>query len=183
MSSKSRSSWKPQVTPDDVTKKTADIFAEIAISMRERGIDSLEVARFLNRLVFCFFAQDVRLLPDRVLSDLCENYNDNPAEFDAALLELFHSMNEGKRFGFTPIPYFNGDLFKDPDTVCMTGGELEELLEATLPNWAHIDPSIFGTLFERVVDPEKQGLIGAEYTTEADILTVINPVIMDPAAR
>lgn len=171
---------EPQTTPDDVTRATADIFAEIAISMRERGIDSLEVARFLNRLVFCFFAQDVRLLPDRVLSDLCDNYNANPAEFDAALLELFHSMNEGKRFGFTPIPHFNGDLFKHPTTIRMTGGELEALVEATLPNWAHIDPSIFGTLFERVIDPEKQGLIGAEYTTEEDILTVINPVIMDP---
>ena len=87
---------EPQVTPDDVTRETADIFAEIAISMRERGIDSLEVARFLNRLVFCFFAQDVRLLPDRVLSDLCENYNANPAEFDAALLELFHSIERGQ---------------------------------------------------------------------------------------
>ena len=171
---------EPQITPDDVTRETADIFAEIAISMRERGIDSLEVARFLNRLVFCFFAQDVRLLPDRILSDLCENYNANPAEFDAALLELFQSMNEGKRFGFTPIPHFNGDLFKEPDTVLMSDTELEKLVEATLPNWAHIDPSIFGTLFERVIDPEKQGLIGAEYTTEADILTVINPVIMDP---
>ena len=62
----------------------------------------------------------------------------------------------------------------------MTGGELEKLLEATLPNWAHIDPSIFGTLFERVIDPRKQGLIGAEYTTEEDILTVINPVLMNP---
>ena len=174
------SELEPEITPDDVTRETADIFAEIAQSMRGRGIDSLEVARFLNRLVFCFFAQDVRLLPDRVLSDLCENYNTNTAEFDAALLELFHSMNEGKRFGFTPIPHFNGDLFKDPDTICMTDGELEKLVEATLPNWAHIDPSIFGTLFERVIDPAKQGLIGAEYTTEADILTVINPVIMDP---
>lgn len=171
---------EPLITPDDVTRETADIFAEIAISMRDRGIDSLEVARFLNRLVFCFFAQDVRLLPDRVLSDLCDNYSANPAEFDAALLELFHSMNEGGRFGFTPVPHFNGDLFKDPDTIRMTEVELEKLVEATLPNWAHIDPSIFGTLFERVIDPAKQGLIGAEYTTEDDILAVINPVIMDP---
>ena len=71
-------------------------------------------------------------------------------------------------------------LFRNPDTVHMTEVELEKLAEATLPNWAHIDPSIFGTLFERVVDPEKQDLIGAEYTTEADILTVINPVMMNP---
>ena len=173
---------EPQTTPDDVTRATADIFAEIAISMRGRGLDSLAVARFLNRLVFCFFAEDVGLLPIRVLLRLCENFSSNPDEFDDALNELFHHMHEGGRFGSVLIPHFNGDLFKDSDTVLMNEVELEKLAEATLPNWAHIDPSIFGTLFERVVDPKKQGLIGigAEYTTEDDILTVINPVIMDP---
>ena len=174
------SELEPEITPDDVTRETADIFANIAVSMRERGIDSLEVARFLNRLVFCFFAQDVRLLPDRILTELCERFNTDPAEFDAGIEELFRRMNEGGRFGPLIIPHFNGDLFKDPTTVPMTEVELEKLVEATQPNWAHIDPSIFGTLFERVIDPEKQGLIGAEYTTEADILTVINPVIMNP---
>ena len=174
------SELEPEITPDDVTRETADIFADIAVSMRERGIDSLEVARFLNRLVFCFFAQDVRLLPDRILTDLCERFNTDPAEFDGGIEELFRRMNEGGRFGPLIIPHFNGDLFKDPTTVPMTEVELEKLVEATQPNWAHIDPSIFGTLFERVIDPEKQGLIGAEYTTEADILTVINPVIMNP---
>ena len=171
---------EPEITPDDVTRDTAEIFAEIAKSMRDRCIDSLEVARFLNRLVFCFFAEDVRLLPDEILSSLCKSFNTDPQEFDGALKELFNCMNEGGRFGVQQIPHFNGDLFKDPDTVCLTEAELEKLVEAAERNWAHIDPSIFGTLFERVVDPAKQRLIGAEYTTEADILTVINPVIMNP---
>ena len=174
------SELEPDITPDDVTKETVKVFADIAASMRERGVDSLEVARFLNKLVFCFFAQDVGLLPDRVLSNLCENFDTNPEEFDAALKELFHHMHEGGRFGFQRIGYFDGDMFNNPDTVLMESREIELLIEATLPNWAHIDPSILGTLFERVVDPKKQGLIGAEYTTEADILTVINPVIMHP---
>ena len=171
---------EPEITPDDVTKETADVFADIAASMRGRGVDSLEVARFLNRLVFCFFAQDVGLLPDDILSALCNRFNTDPEEFDLALRDLFRNMDVGGRFGIQRIRSFNGDLFRNPETVRMTEVELEKLAEATLPNWAHIDPSIFGTLFERVVDPEKQDLIGAEYTTEADILTVINPVIMDP---
>ncbi len=171
---------EPEVTPDDVTRETADIFADIAVSMRERGVDSLDVARFLNRLVFCFFAQDIGLLPDRVVSDLCAEFNADPDEFDDALSELFQTMDAGGRFGIQRVRNFNGDLFQDSDTVRMTPTELEKLVEATLPNWAHIDPSILGTLFERVVDPEKRNLIGVEYTTEADILTVINPVIIDP---
>ena len=171
---------EPEVTPHDVTRETAEVFADIAASMRDRGVDSLEVARFLNRLVFCFFAQDVGLLPGDVLSDLCKGFNTDPGEFDAALNDLFLNMDAGGRFGVQRIRSFNGDLFRSPDTVRMTEVELERLVEATLPNWGHIDPSIFGTLFERVVDPQKQGLIGAEYTTETDILTVINPVMMNP---
>ena len=171
---------EPDITPNDITEATANTFAAIAQSMRQRGADPLEVARFLNRLVFCFFAQDVGLLPERVLSRLCENYQSNPAEFDRGVRELFLRMNEGGRFGFNPIRHFNGDLFKKPDTVLMELYELERLAEATERNWAHIEPSIFGTLFERVVDPDKEVLIGAEYTTEADILTVVEPVMMRP---
>ena len=171
---------EPEISPDDVTKATADIFARIAASMRERGVDSLDVARLLNRLVFCFFAQDVGLLPGQMITELCENFHDNPAEFDQGLQELFRRMNDGGRFGVQTIRQFNGDLFTDPDTVLMTTGELEGLAEATERNWAHIEPSIFGTLFERVVDPNKQGLVGAQYTSEADIRSVIDPVIIKP---
>ena len=171
---------EPEISPDDVTKATADIFARIAASMRERGVDSLDVARFLNRLVLCFFAQDVGLLPGQMITELCENFHDNPAEFDQGLQELFRRMNDGGRFGVQTIRQFNGDLFTDPDTVLMTTGELEGLAEATERNWAHIEPSIFGTLFERVVDPNKQGLVGAQYTSEADIRSVIDPVIIKP---
>ena len=171
---------EPEISPDDVTKATADIFAKIAASMRERGVDSLDVARFLNRLVFCFFAQDVGLLPGQMITELCKNFHNNPAEFDQGLQELFRRMNDGGRFGVQTIRQFNGDLFTDPDTVLMTTGELEGLAEATERNWAHIEPSIFGTLFERVVDPNKQGLVGAQYTSEADIRSVIDPVIIKP---
>ena len=172
---------EPETTPDEVTRATADIFANIARSMRDcqrhHQVDPLEAARFLNRLVFCFFAQDVGLLPERVLSQLCDNYHDDPDEFDAGLRDLFSQMNDGGRYGSQPIRHFNGDLFKEPDAVVMDTDELEMLVEATERNWAHISPSIFGTLFERVVDPDKEILIGADYTTEADILAAVEPVM------
>ena len=171
---------EPEISPNEVTEETAKIFAAIAQLMRERGVDSLEVARFLNRLVFCFFAQDVGLLPNQILSQLCENYHGDPAEFDDGLRELFAQMNEGGRFGVERIRQFNGDLFREPGTVLMTTEELENLAEAPKRNWAHIEPSIFGTLFERAVDPGKQGLVGAQYTSEEDILAVIKPVIINP---
>ncbi len=171
---------EPEISPDDVTKATANIFAAIAQSMRQRGVDSLEAARFLNRLVFCFFAQDVGLLPERALSRLVTEFYREPDRFDLGLRELFRNMSVGGQFGFLRIRYFNGDLFKEPDTVPMVADELEKLVEVSHENWAHIDPSILGTLFERAIDPEKQGLIGAQYTSEDDIRAVIDPVIMRP---
>ena len=171
---------EPEISPEQITKATADIFGEIARSMRDRGIDSLDVARFLNRLVFCFFAQDVGLLPGRPLTRLYENFHNNPARFDDGLKDLFVQMNDGGRFGPEPIRHFNGDLFKEPGTALMSDNELAMLRDANEQSWAHVDPSILGALFERAVDPEKQGLIGAQYTSEDDIRAVIDPVIMRP---
>ena len=87
-------------------------------------------------------------------------------------------MNDGGRFGPEPVRHFNGDLFKEPGTVLLSDNELGMLRDANEQNWAHVDPSILGTLFERAIDPQKQGLIGAQYTSEDDIRAVIDPVIM-----
>ncbi|MYC34025.1 MAG: class I SAM-dependent DNA methyltransferase [Chloroflexi bacterium] len=171
---------EPEISPEQVTETTASIFGEIARSMRQRDIDSLDVARFLNRLVFCFFAQDIGLLPERALSRLIAEFYREPALFDQGLRELLHNMNAGGQFGFLRIRHFNGDLFKEPGTVLMIDAELEKLVEVSHENWAHIEPSILGTLFERVIDPEKQGLVGAQYTSEADIKAVITSVMMRP---
>ncbi len=171
---------EPEISPEQVTKTTADVFGDIARSMRERGIDSLDVARFLNRLIFCFFAQDVGLLPERILSRLASEFYRDPDMFDQGLRDLFHNMHGGGRFGFNRIRHFNGDLFRDPETVRMQEAELEKLVEVSHENWAHIEPSILGTLFERVIDPEKQGLVGAQYTSEEDIRAVITSVMMRP---
>ena len=171
---------EPEISPEQVTETTASIFGEIALSMRQRGIDSLDVARFLNRLVFCFFAQDIGLLPERALSRLITEFYREPVRFDRGLRELLHNMNAGGQFGFLRIRHFNGDLFKEPGTVLMVEAELEKLVEVSHENWAHIEPSILGTLFERVIDPEKQGLVGAQYTSEADIKAVITSVMMRP---
>ena len=54
---------EPDITPDDVTKETANVFADIAVSMRERGVDSLEVARFLNRLDLLLLRSGYRTSP------------------------------------------------------------------------------------------------------------------------
>ena len=63
---------------------------------------------------------------------------------------------------------------------CKSG---EFLLAKNMQNWASIDPSIFGPLFERIIDESKRSQLGLHYTSKQDIMLVVEPVIMDPLRK
>jgi len=92
-------------------------------------------------------------------------------------------MSTGGYFGADRIMWFNGGLFADADVVDLRPGEIEELVRVNDYDWAHVEPSIFGTLFERTLDPAKRSQIGAHYTSRDDILTLLEPVVMAPLRR
>lgn len=61
--------------------------------------------------------------------------------------------------------------------------ELDILARAADLNWGGIEPAIFGTLFERILDPDKRSQIGAHYTSKEDIMLIVEPVLMEPLRR
>jgi hypothetical protein len=71
-------------------------------------------------------------------------------------------------------------LFADVDVLELTGEEIGSILEARQRDWSKVDPSIFGTLFERGLDPDKRSQLGAHYTTRQDVEAVVEPVVMQP---
>ncbi len=92
-------------------------------------------------------------------------------------------MNEGGTFGADVIHRFNGNLFAADGTLELTRDELDRLYQAARLDWSAIDPSIFGTLFERGMDPDKRSQLGAHYTSRDDIETLVEPVVMKPLRR
>ena len=92
-------------------------------------------------------------------------------------------MSEGGLFGVEEIAYFNGDLFDESETVELSGVALFHLVQAVRKNWRDIEPSIFGTLFEGVLDATKRSYLGAHYTSSDDIMLVVEPVVMKPLRR
>jgi SAM-dependent methyltransferase len=92
-------------------------------------------------------------------------------------------MATGGSFGVEDIPHFNGGLFADDRAFDLTRDDLQVLARACQLNWASVEPAIFGTLFERSLDPAKWAQIGAHYTTRDDILLVVEPVLMAPLRR
>ena len=138
------------------------------------------LARYLNQIVFCLYAEDAGLLRSGLFSDIVRNHWKNPDVFNLAVKNLFEQMARGGLFGADAIAHFNGDLFNESETVELSEVSLQRLVEAVSKNWRNIEPSIFGTLFEGALDATKRSQLGAHYTSPDDIMLVIEPVLMKP---
>jgi type II restriction/modification system DNA methylase subunit YeeA len=170
-------------TRDEVTRKAAVQVARLADSLRARGEDPHRAAHFLIRLLFCLFAEDIQLLPERLFTQLVERTRATPAAFTRQLQQLFGEMAVGGWFGADRIPYFDGGLFDDDSVLGLERADLDLLAGVTALDWSSIEPSIFGTLFERSLDPSKRAQLGAHYTSRDDILLIVEPVLMAPLRR
>src|SRR5438270_3657483 len=148
---------KPQRTTDEVTEKLAQQIGEVARSLQEREsvelIDAksrrelavaqrknLRIARFLNRIVFCFFAEDTGLLPKNVVTDIFNQSVDDPEHFAEVLEDLFQKMAKGGTFGAQKIRHFNGHLFEDASVFELVEDEISKLAVAGEADWQFIQP-------------------------------------------
>ena len=171
---------RPGESRQALTERAAATFAELAQSLRDRGHDPRLVAHFVNRLVFCMFAEDVGLLPDDMFTRMLEHSRRRPDEFAALAQELFGAMCTGGRVGFETVAWFNGGLFDDDHALPLERAEIVTTLKAAALDWSQIDPSILGTLFERGLDPDKRSQLGAHYTDRDKILRIVEPTVVRP---
>jgi restriction-modification enzyme MmeI-like protein len=174
---------RPGVTSKTITADAASRVAQIALSLRDRGYEAQKVAHFLDRIVFTMFAEDVGLLPKDLFTGIAKMTKFDPKGFTTIISNLFGSMATGGYFGDKPIIHFNGNLFSDGDVLELTEAEIKSVLEAAELDWSAVDPSIFGTLFERGLDPNKRSQLGAHYTSREDIEVLVDPVVMAPLRR
>lgn len=172
--------FKPTKTRQLVTEQAAQNFANLAQRLRERGHDPQRVAHFVNRLVFCMFAEDVELLPNKMFERMIKAARPDPASFATHAKALFGAMKDGGLVGFEKVDWFNGGLFDNDDVLPMEWEDLDDLIRAAHLDWSDIDPSILGTLFERGLDPAKRSQLGAHYTDRDKIMQIVNPVIVEP---
>lgn len=176
---------KARQTPDQVTQQAAAEFARLAEDLRKYGDapSNEAIAHFLIRLLFCLFAEDVGLLPAGVFSTLIERTKGKSKDFQALLQQLFAAMSTGGWFGVERILHFDGRLFDDALALELDGNAMRTLARISRLDWSSVEPAIFGTLFERSLDPTKRSQLGAHYTSKEDILLIVEPVLMAPLRR
>ncbi len=172
---------RPGKTRAALTAQAAAEFAELAGQLRTRGNNPQAVAHFVNRLVFCLFADDVGLLPAGLFERMLDASRKRPAQFEGYARRLFAAMAErGGEVDFTPVAWFNGGLFDDAAALPLEAGDIALLQRAAALDWAEVDPSILGTLFERGLDPDKRSQLGAHYTSREMIERLIEPIVRRP---
>lgn len=165
-----------------VTREIASQLASIAKTLEEAGYNAEQVAGFLTRCLFTFFAEDVGLLPKRAFADLLESVAKTPEDFVPMLEDLWHAMDSGKFAASIrkAVLHFNGKLFKNPEVLPLNRDQIELLCKAASADWRQVEPAIFGTLVERALDPEIRHALGAHYTPRAYVERLVFPTVIDP---
>jgi hypothetical protein len=177
-------SFRPEVSTVKVTEEVAKQVGELTRSLQARGHDPHTTAHFLMKCMFCLFAEDVQLLPEKLFSRLLRQWHDDSKKLQNVLTELFARMAGGGAFGLERIPWFNGGLFEvGSPSLELDYDQIGLLQIAAAQDWSSVEPAIFGTLFERSLDPSKRAQIGAHYTSREDIMLIVEPVVMAPLRR
>lgn len=164
-----------------VTRDVAAQVAEVARQLEAAGHDPERVAKFLMRCLFTMFAEDVRLLRERIFSDAFDRWLEHPERFPSEVEDLWTKMDQGGTlWGSGRIWRFNGGLFADPVALPLDRQQLRTLQRAAESDWAEVEPAIFGTLLERALDPNERHRLGAHYTPRAYVERLVRPTIEEP---
>lgn len=172
---------RPEKSTAAVTEEAARRFAGLAEAMCQRGQDSNQVAHFLVQCLFCMFAEDEGLLPEKIFTGLLTSAKSDVAKAANRIAALFMAMQEPKGvYGNDDIEWFNGGLFRHIAVPVLTASDLETLRAAAADmDWRAIDPTIFGTLFERGLG-KKRAALGAHYTDTGTIAKLVDPLVRVP---
>ena len=174
---------------DPANIKAAELVGRLHDKLDAAGYTGHDLERFLVRIVFCLFADDTGIFEPRdiFLEFIESRTGEDGADLGPWLAQLFQVLNtpEDQRSpaldeDLARFPYVNGDLFREPLRIPSFDAMMREaLLDVCRFDWSNISPAIFGALFQSVMEPAQRRTQGAHYTTEKNILKVIEPLFMD----
>jgi hypothetical protein len=170
-----------------VTEKAAEHMVKLYFSLLERqAVPPEELRRFVVQTVWTLFAEDLGLIEGKPLETLIRSLLADQSRSTAVeLADLYRRFNtkddeRRNRGRQRELPYVNGDLFAETTEVHLDAEELEHLLAASIFDWRYVDPTIFGSLLEGCLGHNHRWELGAHYTSEVDIMTIVEPVIVRP---
>lgn len=173
----------------EVNVKAAEKMAKLHDALKEHGYEGHALEVYLVRLLFCLFADDTGIFPKDSFVNYIENSKADGSDLSMRLAQLFEVLNlpdevRKKRTLLSAellqFRYINGGLFADPLPFADFNDKMRQtLLDCCNFDWNKISPAIFGAMFQGVMDKDQRRELGAHYTSEENILKLINPLFMD----
>ena len=173
----------------EVNVKAAEKMAKLHDALKDHGYDGHELRVYLVRLLFCLFADDTGIFPQDSLFNYIEKSKPDGSDLSERINKLFEILNmppevRAKRTLLSDeikqFQYVNGSLFKDLLPSAEFNAKMRQiLLECLNFDWNKISPAIFGAMFQGVMDTKQRREMGAHYTSEENILKLINPLFLD----
>ncbi|MEM6271624.1 MAG: DNA methyltransferase [Bacteroidota bacterium] len=166
----------------DVSRSAANKVAETFNALIARGEDRELAQKFILQSVFAMFAEDFDLLPKDIYTSLLKEglSSGNTYDLIGGLFQQMAAKKPARGGRYQGVDYFNGGLFDEVDPIELNNAETDLLHQAAIENWAKINPSIFGGLFESSMDEGERHAFGAHFTSELDIYKVVHPCIIQP---
>lgn len=173
----------------EVNVKAAEKMAKLHDALKSHGYEGHDLEVYLVRLLFCLFADDTGIFPRQSLLNYLENSKVDGSDLSERISRLFEVLNmpDDTRTKHTLLSvelkqfrYINGGLFMDRLAPADFNNNMRKtLLDCCLFDWNKISPAIFGAMFQGVMDKDQRRELGAHYTSEKNILKLINPLFLD----
>lgn len=176
-------------------ERMKELYDEIVKCNTQRIIDKdlnfrHDLNIFFSRLLFCYFAEDTDLFEPKQFTNSIKNYtkidgSDTPYFFERLFKSLDSKPYEKQDMPdpFNKFPYVNGTIFDTKQhsiLIPQFNAQAHHLLiQLAESDWSDVNPDIFGTIFQGIVDTQKRDENGMDYTSVTNIEKVINPLFMD----
>jgi len=176
-------------SPADIkaAEKLAKLHDELRSYNEFRSNDDLhDLNIFISRLLFCFFAEDTGIFEENLFTSSIQRYTkEDGSDLTDYLAHTFNIMDVSLRSSETlsiikQFPYVNGGLFSKHIQIPKMGAKARRIIiECGELDWKDINPDIFGSMIQAVVNPEERANQGMHYTSVPNIMKVINPLFLD----
>jgi len=173
---------------DPVNIEAAELMGKLHDKLKSIGYGGHELEVYLVRLVFCLFADDTNIFNKDIFEDYIKLHTkEDGSDLASQIASLFFILNKppeerlkNLNESLSDFPYVNGKLFEEVLPQASFDKEMRNiLLESSRLDWGKISPAVFGSLFQAVMNPEERRSLGAHYTSEKNILKVINSLFLD----
>ena len=173
---------------DPINIEAVEILGDLHDALAGGGYAGHDLERFLVRVLFCLFAEDTGLFEPQTFSLYVENRTaKDGSDLGLHLAQLFEVLDtppERRQKNLDELlaafPYVNGELFRERlGFAAFNRAMRDALVRCTAFDWSRISPAVFGSLFQGVMDPKERRQTGGHYTSERDILKVINALFLD----